>query len=931
MGLSHLRLSEKERFMTQQHSRRSSEDTIEHQRLNDARDQRLPWKKWGPYISERQWGTVREDYSLDGNAWNYFTHDHARSRAYRWGEDGMAGVSDDKQRLCFALALWNGRDPILKERLFGLTNSEGNHGEDVKEYYFYLDSTPTHSYMKYLYKYPQAAYPYLDLVETNRRRSREELEYELLDTGVFDEDRYFDVFVEYAKSDPEDVLIRITVHNRGPEDATVHLLPTLWFRNTWSWQENQPKPVLVEETGGIHAFHPELGDYMLYTEGAPELLFTENESNASRLWGQPNPSPFVKDAFHEYLILGKEDVVNPAHTGTKSAAHYTLSVRSRQSAVVRLRLTSKVTADPFGPFDTIVARRLREADEFYDCITPASLDEDQRRIHRQALAGMLWSKQYYHFDLDTWLEEHKAHPLLSASPLKIRNAEWFHMLNSDVISMPDKWEYPWYAAWDLAFHTLTLSLVDFDFAKEQLLLMLKTLYAHPNGQIPAYEWNFSDVNPPVHAWAALFIYNIERRRGRPDVAFLERSFLGLMLNFNWWVNRKDPEGRNVFAGGFLGLDNIGIFDRSAPLPTGGHLDQADGTAWMAFYCQNMLEMALILSESDPMYEDVAFRFLEHFLWITYAMDRIGECHDEMWDGTDGFFYDLLHLPNGQAKRLKVRSMVGLLPLCAASVFEPNREGRFARLSELIALFRRRHPELLQQIAPADESFVGYAGRRLAAVCNKEKLVRILGYVLDETEFLSPYGVRSLSRYHADHPFVLTIDGNQYEVRYLPAESNNGMFGGNSNWRGPIWMPVNILLIRGLLNMYQFYGDDLRVECPTGSGNQMTLFEVAQEIGRRLSTIFLRDSNDQRPVYGGTKKFQEDPHWRDNLLFYEYFHGDNGAGLGASHQTGWTGLVALTLDFFARVTKEDALQVPRLAEARIVQVVETSQALKKAPR
>jgi hypothetical protein len=667
-------------------------ETNEQKRLNDARDKGLPWKKWGPYLSERQWGTVREDYSEDGNAWDYFTHDQARSRAYRWGEDGIAGISDDKQQLCFALAMWNGRDPILKERMFGLTNSESNHGEDVKEYYFYVDSTPTHSYMKYLYKYPQRKYPYRDLVETNRGRSREEFEYELLDTGVFDDDRYFDVFVEYAKGDPDDILVRISVHNRGPEAAAIHLLPTLWFRNTWSWGEATPKPVLGKTApGGLLASHPALGDVTMNCEGSPELLFTENESNASRLWGQPDPSPYVKDAFHEYVIAGKRDAVNPALQGTKAAAHYVLDVPAGASQAVRLRLSAKPAVDAFANFDTIFSARLADADEFYKRITPSSLSEDQRRIHRQALAGMLWTKQYYYFDLDKWLDEHDAHPLMGTKHRKVRNSEWFHMLNSDIISMPDKWEYPWYAAWDLAFHTLSLSLVDFDFAKDQLLLMLRNLYSHPNGQIPAYEWNFSDVNPPVHAWATLFLYNIEQELGRADLRFLERSFQGLMLNFNWWVNRKDPDGRNVFAGGFLGLDNIGIFDRSAQLPTGGHLDQADGTAWMAFYCQNMLDIALILAEDDPVYEEIAFRFLEHFVWITYAMDRIGVNHDEMWDTEDGFFYDLLHFPNGDAVRLKVRSMVGLLPLCASSVFEPGVMAKHSRMQELIALFKKRHP------------------------------------------------------------------------------------------------------------------------------------------------------------------------------------------------------------------------------------------------
>jgi len=886
-------------------------EVIEQKRLNEARERGIPWKKWGPYLSEREWGTVREDYSQDGNAWDYFSHDQSRSRAYRWGEDGIAGISDDKQQLCFALALWNGRDPILKERLFGLTNSEGNHGEDVKEYYFYLDSTPTHSYMKYLYKYPQQEFPYRDLLETNARRSREEFEYELLDTGVFDADRYFDVFVEYAKAEPEDVLIRISVHNRGPETATVHLLPTLWFRNSWSGVQGATRPLLRKSADGIVvASHPELGERILYCEGSPVLLFTGNETNASRLWGQPNPSQYVKDAFHNYVIARKQDAVNPSDAGTKAAALYRLEVPEGGSEVVRLRLSAKPSADPFGPFDKIFASRLADADEFYNRITPTSLTEDERRIHRQALAGMLWSKQYYYFDLDKWLDEHEAHPLLGTTHRNIRNTEWFHMFNSDIISMPDKWEYPWYAAWDLAFHTLALSLVDFDFAKDQLLLMLRNLYSHPNGQIPAYEWNFGDVNPPVHAWATLFLFTIERQLGRADLRFLERSFQGLMLNFNWWVNRKDPQGRNVFAGGFLGLDNIGVFDRSAQLPTGGHLDQADGTAWMAFYCQNMLEIALILTDYDPVYEEIAFRFLEHFLWITYAMDRIGEHHDEMWDTQDGFFYDLLHLPNGDAMRLKVRSMVGLLPLCASTVFEPGVTKEHPRLMELMALFRKRHPDLLKHIAPADEQFVGYAGRRLLSVCNKEKIERILAYMLDENEFLGPHGIRSLSRYHLEHPFVFNLNGQEYKVQYLPAESNTGMFGGNSNWRGPVWMPVNALLIRGLLNLYQFYGDEFKVECPTGSGKYMTLFEVANEIARRLSSIFLRDATGKRPVYGGTNKFQEDPHWRDYILFYEYFHGNNGAGLGAGHQTGWTGVIARTLDLFARTEAADWLQVSK---------------------
>jgi hypothetical protein len=886
-------------------------EVTEQKRLNDAREQGVPWKKWGPYISERQWGTVREDYSHDGNAWAYFSHDQSRSRAYRWGEDGLAGISDDHQQLCFAVALWNGRDPILKERMFGLTNSEANHGEDVKEYYFYVDSTPTHSYMKHLYKYPQREFPYHDLVETNGRRSRDEFEYELIDTGIFDDDRYFDVFTEYAKAAPEDVLIRITVHNRGPEAAEIHVLPTFWFRNTWSWGDGNPKPNLRRAgNGAIVATHPTLVDYTLECEGNPELLFTENESNADRLWGQPNSSPYVKDAFHEYVIHGNKDAVNPENTGTKAAAHYLINVPGGGHKDVRLRLSATPPSDAFSDFDKIFAERLADADEFYDRITAQSLTEDERRLYRQALAGMLWSKQYYYFDLDRWLIEHDAHPMVGSGKRNLRNAEWFHMLNSDIISMPDKWEYPWYAAWDLAFHTIALSLVDFDFAKDQLLLMLRNLYAHPNGQIPAYEWNFSDVNPPVHAWATLFLYNIEKELGRSDLRFLERSFQGLMMNFNWWVNRKDPDGRNVFAGGFLGLDNIGVFDRSSKLPTGGYLDQADGTAWMAFYCQCMLEIAVILTEYDSMYEEVAFRFLEHFVWISYAMDRIGAGHDSMWDKEDGFFYDLLHFPNGETMPLKVRSMVGLLPLCASTVFEPGILKRLPRMLELIDLFAKRHPDVINHLRGSDHAVVGHNGRRLLAVLNKKKMQSVLAYMLDENEFLSPFGIRSLSRKHLFDPFIFHVEGQEFRVDYLPAESNTGMFGGNSNWRGPIWMPVNALILRALLNLYQFYGDEFKVECPTGSGNYMTLFEVFQEISRRLSRMFLRDENGKRPVYGGSKKFQEDPYWRDYILFYEYFHGDNGAGLGASHQTGWTGLISRVLDMNARLSATRVLETAR---------------------
>src|SRR4030095_13350196 len=688
----------------------------------------------------------------------------------------------------------------------------------------------------------------------------------------------------------EDILVRITMHNRGPEAARLRVLPTLWFRNTWSWGEDDRKPALREARPGVIAVtHHELGEYWLSCDGAPELLFTENESNASRRWSQPNPSPYVKDAFHAYTISGRGAAVTPAKVGTKAAAHYAFDVPAGGSQTVRLRLSATRVDQPFGRFEETFKSRIADAAEFYQRVAPTALTDDQRRVHRQALAGMLWSKQYYYFDLDRWLQEHNSHPLLESGGRGVRNTEWFHMLNADVISMPDKWEYPWYAAWDLAFHTVSLALVDFDFAKDQLLLMLRNLYAHPNGQIPAYEWNFSDVNTPVHAWAHLSLYKKEQTLGRADLRFLERAFQGLMLNFNWWVNRKDPAGRNVFAGGFLGLDNIGVFDRSAQLPTGGSLEQADGTAWMAFYCQCMLEISLILSEYDTIYQEIAFKFVQHFMWIAYAMDRVGEQHDEMWDEQDGFFYDLLRFPDGQAMRLKVRSLVGLLPLCASTVIEADDATRYPRLMEMVTLFRKRHPELVSHVAPTSEGFIGYKGRRLLSILNKQKLERVLAYMLDENEFLGPYGIRSLSRYHLEHPFVFHVGGQEYKVQYLPGESNTGMFGGNSNWRGPVWMPVNALLIRALGNLYSFYGDDFKVQCPTGSGQYMTLFEVARELTRRLAGTFLRDTKGQRPVYGGTVKFQKDPHWRDLILFYEYFHGDNGAGRGARPPTGRTAL------------------------------------------
>jgi Mannosylglycerate hydrolase MGH1-like glycoside hydrolase domain len=748
----------------------------------------------GPYLSERQWGTVREDYSEDGNAWDYFSHDQARSRAYHWGEDGLAGFSDDKQHLCFALALWNGRDPILKERLFGLTNSEANHGENVKEYYFYLDSTPTHSYMKWLYKYPQAAYPYENLIETNKRRNRGDMEYELLDTGIFNGDRYFDVFVEYAKQTPEDILIQVSVWNRGPEQATLHVLPTLWFRNIWTWWPGTPKPVLKQATGSkgsqaAAASHTLLGERYLYFEGDVPLLFTENETNNQRIFGTPNAGPYVKDGINNYIVNGKHDAVNPQNTGTKAAAHYQVNVGAGKTATIRLRLSDMAPAvlrDPFDSFAEIMQGRQREADEFYHAITPQRVSKDGALVMRQALAGMLWSKQYFGFDVDKWLEEHGVDPLQPGGK-QIRNREWFHMVNDHIISMPDKWEYPWYAAWDLAFHCIALSTVDVDFAKGQLDLMLQEFFLHPTGQIPAYEWNFSDVNPPVHAWATIFLYRTEQAlKGEADLEFLRRSFAKLMLNFSWWVNRKDRFGKNLFEGGFLGLDNIGVFDRSAPLPTGGHLEQADGTAWVSLFCQNMFEISMELAAHDFFYEDLAVKFVDHLLWIARAMNQTGP--DGMWDEEDGFYYDVLRLPDGKATRLKVRSMVGLLPLCATTVIEPWQRQLAPRVVQILTERLRRMPELLESIHPTGPGHLGYAGRGIAALVNPDRLRRILSRMLDENEFLSPYGIRAISRYHAEHPYVFNVDGREYRVNYLPAESDTGMFGGNSNWRGPYGCP-----------------------------------------------------------------------------------------------------------------------------------------------
>jgi hypothetical protein len=902
-------------------------------RLGEAKEGRKGWRRWGPYLSERQWGTVREDYSSNGDAWNYFTHDQARSKIYKWGEDGIAGISDEKQRLCFALALWNGKDPILKERLFGLTNSEGNHGEDVKEYYFYLDSTPTHSYMKYLYKYPHGAYPYTELVETNKRRTKFEPEFELLDTRIFDEDKYFDVFVEYAKGDIEDILVKITVANRGPEASVLHVLPTLWFRNTWFRSKASPIPVLrqtIAEKGVsvVSASHAELGEMFLHSEGASEMLFTNNESNEKRLYGGENSSPYVKDAFHEYLVHDVKDAVSPAGAGTKVAAHFEFNVPGSSEVVLRLRLTRNAKLEGGGvgaDFEHVFTDRIAEADEFYDGIFYAKSDTDDRRIMRQALAGMLWSKQFYYFDLDLWLKEHGFNPAAARQNSYIRNSSWYHMINEDIISMPDKWEYPWYAAWDLAFHAVTLAMVDIDFAKAQLELMVSEPYVHPNGQIPAYEWNFSDVNPPVHAWAVYFVYLTEKSmRGEGDLEFLKNCFRKLLLTFTWWVNRKDREGRNVFEGGFLGLDNLGVFDRSAPLPNGEYLEQADGTAWMALFAQSMLSIALELIAYDESYEEIAIKFLGHFLWIAGAMNPQGDLVNELWDEEDGFFYDVLNRSDGTACRLRMRSMVGLLPLAAVTVIQPHLAKKYPRLMERVRVFFERRPDLACNLH--DPTVPGEQGRLLMSVLNKDNLKRVLTRMLDEKEFLGEHGIRALSKEYHEKPFAFEMGGTHYVVGYEPAESTTGMFGGNSNWRGPVWMPVNGLIIRSLVLLYQYYGNSLKVECPTGSGVEMNLFEVAREISARLERIFRVDTNGQRPVFGRDEKFQTDPYWKDYPLFYEYFHGDNGAGVGASHQTGWTGLVARFLHLFDNVNAQEVLEEGTAVLLHKAAISETAEAV-----
>jgi hypothetical protein len=901
------RLESKRIEFAEERAMSAAGDTAERQRLAEDHARIRDWKRWGPYLSERQWGTVREDYSPDGSCWTYFPHEHARSRAYRWGEDGLLGICDRQGRLCFALALWNGRDPILKERLFGLTGPEGNHGEDVKECYFYLDSTPTHSYMSALYKYPQAEFPYARLVEENRRRGRSDPEFELADSGVFDEGRYFDVIAEYAKASANDILVRITVANRGPDTATLHLLPTLWARNTWSWgREGEgywDEPRLAADADGVLVEHESLGEWRWCAapsqQGAPDMLFTNNETNAERLYGASNASPHVKDAFHDYVVRGRREAVSPERAGTKAAAYYRLELPGGASERVELRLfaAAESPAQTFGSeFATVFERRRREADEFYELCFPHGLEEDERRIMRQAYAGLLWNKQLYHYDVRAWLAGDPAQPAPPEWRRWGRNSDWPHLYNRDVLSMPDKWEYPWFAAWDLAFHMIPFAHLDPELSKEQLVLLLREWYMHANGQIPAYEFAFSDVNPPVHAWACWRVYKMTGRYGARDRLFLSRVFQKLLLNFTWWVNRKDAEGNHLFSGGFLGLDNIGVFDRSRPLPTGGFLEQADGTAWMAFYCATLLSMAVELARENPAYEDIASKFFEHFVAISDAMNSLGGTG--LWDEEDGFYYDQLHI-EGRVVPLRVRSLVGLISLCAVEVLEQEALDRLPGFSKRMQWFLDNRKDLHQQISCMAGRGDAHHGRRLLAIPSRARLERVLRYLLDENEFLSPFGIRSLSRIHGERPYVFRADGGDYRVDYAPGESDTGSFGGNSNWRGPIWFPINYLLLEALERYHHFYGDALRVECPTGSGRKMSLDEVAREVGLRLLRIFLRDPTGERPCHGGDRRFAEDPHWRDLLLFHEYFHGDNGRGLGASHQTGWTALVTRLLEELPR--------------------------------
>ena len=870
--------------------------TVEKERLIDAGNKKAPWKKWGPYLTDRQWGTVREDYSAGGNAWKHVTHDMARSKTYRWGEEGIGGISDDQHLICFALGLWNGRDPFLKERLFGLTGEEGNHGEDVKEYYYYLDSTPTHSYMKMLYKYPQQEFPYQELIEKNQQRSRMEREYELIDTGIFSDNRYFDVFIEYAKAGPEDMLIRYTVYNRGPEDAALTLLPQIWFRNTWNWGYDHRKPHLAKHSDqAIEISHLSEGTSFLYCDTSSELLFCDNESNRLRLYHDLADAGYSKDGINNYVVNGDSLAVNDKHEGTKAAFHCQLQIAAGDKQVVQLRLTTKNLKKPFTGFHKTVAQRIQEADDFYNELQKEMTDTDAKDVQLQALAGMMWSKQYYYYDITQWINGDPGQPPPPPERKSGRNADWPHLNNADVISMPDKWEYPWYAAWDLAFHCIPIAIVDPDFAKHQLVLLTREWYMHPNGQLPAYEWNFGDVNPPVHGWATWRVYKIDKKQnnGKGDLDFLERVFHKLLLNFTWWVNRKDDKGNNIFQGGFLGLDNIGVFDRSSELPTGGHLEQTDGTSWMAMYSLNLMRIALELAQHKPIYQDIATKFFEHFLYIANAITNFGGDSIDMWDEEDKFYYDVLHLPNQQLIPLKIRSMVGLIPLFAVETLEPDFLDKVPEFRDRLEWFLNYRKDLAELVSRWYEP--GRGERRLLSLLRGHRMKKLLSRMLDETEFLSDYGVRALSKYHQENPYQFAVDGEVFSVKYIPAESDSGLFGGNSNWRGPIWFPVNFLIIESLQKFHHYYGNDFKVECPTGSGNYLTIEEIWKELSRRLTRLFLKDENGRRPVFGDHDLFQNDPHFKNYILFYEYFHGDNGRGLGASHQTGWTGIIAKLLE------------------------------------
>ena len=888
--------------------------STEHQRLAEADQGHKPWRTWGPYLSERQWGTVREDDSPDGNAWESFSHDQARSRAYQWGEDGLAGISDDHQLLCFALALWNGKDPIIKERLFGLTNSEGNHGEDVKEYYYYLDSTPTHSYMRYLYKYPLNAFPYEELVAVNKARSRQEPEYELIDTGIFDKNEYCDIEVEYTKADPEDLLIQVTVHNRSDQPAKLAALPTLWFRNTWD-QGGGPKPLIKAQLGesgaaSLHASHPDLGDFVLHCKEADELVFTDNETNTEVVFQQPNQSPYTKCGINRYLTHGEKAAVNLSKQGTKASAIYNLSIGANASSTIQLRLTRSTPKSQddsaYQSFDQILERRKQDCDDYYARVMPAGFSAEQKLLFRQAMAGMLWSKQFYNYDITPWLQQRGVDPLGTDKAQGFRNQQWHHMNNCDVISMPDKWEYPWFAAWDLAFHASTFAYIDPSFAKRQLSLMLSSQYIHPNGQIPAYEWNFSDVNPPVHAWATFLVHLTDASlHGQADHQWLKESFHKLLINFTWWLNRKDANGNNVFQGGFLGLDNIGIFDRTESPEMGGRLEQADGTAWMALFAQSMVQISVELAQTDETYREYPAKFMRHFLSIAHAMVN-RNASESMWDEEDGFFYDVLRKSDGSSTRLKVRSMVGLIPLCAVHSFEQNVLETIPELGELLPRLQEKFPD--HHSSFHDVRLRGYGNRHLMSALNETNLRSVLKIMLDPDEFLGDYGIRSISKRHESEPYRFVHNQQEFVVQYLPAESDSGLFGGNSNWRGPIWMPVNVMIIRSLIVYFCYYGKDFKVEFPTGSGKLANLYEVAEQLAHRLVSIFTRNAEGLRPVFGSQQTFQNDPNWKDYLLFYEYFHGDNGAGIGASHQTGWSGLVINLNHYFSVNTQESLLEL-----------------------